>query len=173
MFIFPHGYGIQTFILSFTSSNIPPWKCSFSRDVKYCTTALFNAYWSSNLFPDKHVLDGLWRYRNLLEWDQEYVVDAVEVPTSTFAVRLLSGLKYEVALSNTVALLQWLIYLVSHLMAFHNFLRVLQYLSLSSVVFGERNSHSEVLGLPLFLCCLTILNLLHHTDTFVLKMFWP
>jgi hypothetical protein len=44
---------------------------------------------------------------------QDYVVDAAELPTSTFATRLLSGLKCEAVLHHAEASLQWLLVLVS------------------------------------------------------------
>jgi hypothetical protein len=45
--------------------------------------------------------------------DQDYVVDAAELPTSAFATRPLSGLKCEVMLHHAGASLQRLIVLVS------------------------------------------------------------
>jgi hypothetical protein len=44
--------------------------------------------------------------------DQDYVVDAAELPASAFATRLLSGLKCEVMLHHAEASLQRLIVLV-------------------------------------------------------------
>jgi hypothetical protein len=76
------------------------------------------------------------RGRNLMALDQDYVVDAAELPTSAFSTRPLSGLKCEVVLHHAEAGL-------FHLMALHNFSRVLQYLSPLIVVFGQRNSHSR------------------------------
>jgi hypothetical protein len=45
--------------------------------------------------------------------DQDYVMDAAELPTSAFATRALSGLKCEVVLHHAEASLQRLIILVS------------------------------------------------------------
>jgi hypothetical protein len=53
------------------------------------------------------------RGRNLMVLDQDYVVDAAVLPTSTFATRQLSGLKCEVMLHHVEASLQHLIILVS------------------------------------------------------------
>jgi hypothetical protein len=44
------------------------------------------------------------RGRNLMALDQDYVVDATELPTSAFATRPLSGLKCEVKLYHAEAL---------------------------------------------------------------------
>jgi hypothetical protein len=52
------------------------------------------------------------RGRNLMALDQDFVVDAAELPTSTFAARPLSGLKCEVMLHHAEASLQQLIILV-------------------------------------------------------------
>jgi hypothetical protein len=53
------------------------------------------------------------RGKNLIVLDQDYVVDAAELLTSTYATRPLSGLKFEVMLHCAEASLQWLIILVS------------------------------------------------------------
>jgi hypothetical protein len=50
---------------------------------------------------------------NLMALDQDYVVDAAELPTSAYAIRPLSGLKCEVVLHHADASLQWLSVLVS------------------------------------------------------------
>lgn len=53
------------------------------------------------------------RGRNLMMLDQDYVVDAVELPTSVSATRLLFGLKREVVFHHAKASLQQLIVPVS------------------------------------------------------------
>jgi hypothetical protein len=54
--------------------------------VKYCTTTFCNAFSSANLFPDKKFLND-----PLMVLDQDNVVDAAELPTSTIATRPLSA----------------------------------------------------------------------------------
>jgi hypothetical protein len=61
------------------------------------------------------------RSRNLMALVEDYVVDAVERPTSSFATRSLSGLKCEVMLHHSEALLQQLIvYNACHLSSLMN-----------------------------------------------------
>jgi hypothetical protein len=45
--------------------------------------------------------------------NQDFVVDAAELPTSTFATRPLPGLKCEVTPHDAEVSLQWLIILIS------------------------------------------------------------
>jgi hypothetical protein len=67
-------------------------------------------YFSPQIFfLIKKFLNGLKRYKS----NQDYVVNAAELPTSAFVTRLLSGIKCEVVLHHAEASIQWLIVLVS------------------------------------------------------------
>jgi hypothetical protein len=70
-------------------------------------SCFLQTFGSSNLFPSKKFLNGL------MVLDQDCVVDAAGLPTSTFATRVLSGLKSEVVLHHAQASLQLLIVLIS------------------------------------------------------------
>jgi hypothetical protein len=79
-----------------------------------------NAFWPSNLFPDKKFLNDQ-KGINLMALVQDYVVDAAEVATSAFATRLLSGLKCEVMFHHAEDSFQRLIFLVSFVNGFAQF----------------------------------------------------
>jgi hypothetical protein len=70
---------------------------------------------------------------------QNYIVDAAELPTSTFTTGPLSELKCEVMLHHAEASLQWLIILVS----LHNFFKSFAVFVTVVCCFWWKNSHSR------------------------------